>query len=534
MVYNTALNFCRNICLVGKQYSLQLLYRMSRLRSCFKFLYAGIGIDTIHPKYLDPHNDHSDLQCSAGGILANRIHHDRFSQLFVELHDQHRRRIYNCLEFLSDRCGFKTLHDGNEFRFTFKYHLPLGDFMKRLVLTFSLLGFGSLAYGSGSQTALTVSSGTFQAVSMYSNNDGANRQAIVIGDFTSSDTARVDQVTGIRVSLSTSSLTTSGAVNTVSSSTVLAAGSNQIGSISNTGFNVNNSPSVFVATTSVSISGSSNTVRINDGSGNSLTSTGNALDINIKSGSIANTGFNVNNAPTVITSTASVNGSTIAVVNAVGTKLLVTPDSVALPANQSVNLNQVGGSGITLGNNTMANSVPATIASNQSGIPVTSTSTQISGTPTVSISSISGSALSLGNNTMANSLPMTMASNQTPFGVNFSTVGVNQSNTAIVFVSTFANVAASQTGQVLVSTVSATTKICIHEMAVVAGGTATTFVVNDSSSGAITSTFANAANGGEILPWSPVPWACTLVNQALTVTTGPGSTTGVHIVYGKE
>lgn len=80
------------------------------------------------------------------------------------------------------------------------------------------------------------------------------------------------------------------------------------------------------------------------------------------------------------------------------TKLLVTPDSVALPANQSVNMNQVAGSNLgstavvnygstpaavavpgvnafvtnvnANGQNTMANSAPVVIASNQSAVPV--------------------------------------------------------------------------------------------------------------------------------------------------------------------
>lgn len=56
-----------------------------------------------------------------------------------------------------------------------------------------------------------------------------------------------------------------GAYNVVSTNTVLGTGSNAIGSITNTGFNVNNSPAVFLATTSVSINGSSNTVILGAG-----------------------------------------------------------------------------------------------------------------------------------------------------------------------------------------------------------------------------------------------------------------------------
>lgn len=52
------------------------------------------------------------------------------------------------------------------------------------------------------------------------------------------------------------------------------------------------------------------------------------------------------------------------------TKLLVTPDSVALPANQSINLNQVGGAAITLGSKVSASSTPVVIASDQAAISV--------------------------------------------------------------------------------------------------------------------------------------------------------------------
>jgi len=50
-------------------------------------------------------------------------------------------------------------------------------------------------------------------------------------------------------------------------------------------------------------------------------------------------------------------------------KLLVTPDSVALPANQSVNLNQVGAAAITEGQKTMAASIPVVLASDQTTLP---------------------------------------------------------------------------------------------------------------------------------------------------------------------
>ena len=50
-------------------------------------------------------------------------------------------------------------------------------------------------------------------------------------------------------------------------------------------------------------------------------------------------------------------------------RLLVTPDSVALPANQSVNVNQIGGAAVTEGQKTMAASVPVALASDQTTLP---------------------------------------------------------------------------------------------------------------------------------------------------------------------
>lgn len=94
--------------------------------------------------------------------------------------------------------------------------------MLKIVKFFGCLILAYPAWGSGTTANLTVSSGTFQPVSMYSNDDGGNRQAIVIGDFTSSDTVRVDRITGMRVSLSTSALTTSGALLVVSTATTVS------------------------------------------------------------------------------------------------------------------------------------------------------------------------------------------------------------------------------------------------------------------------------------------------------------------------
>lgn len=83
----------------------------------------------------------------------------------------------------------------------------------------------------------------------------------------------------------------------------------------------------------------------------------------------------------VQTSSFGTNGSTIAVVNAGGTKLAVTPDSVALPANQSVNVNQIGGTNVLTGGTNGSLGIGGLAASGaaasgnpvESGLRVTST-----------------------------------------------------------------------------------------------------------------------------------------------------------------
>jgi len=93
----------------------------------------------------------------------------------------------------------------------------------------------------------------------------------------------------------------------------------------------------------------------------------------------------------------------------------------------------------------------------------------------------------------------------------------------------FANIAASQTASSLVAAVTGK-KIRVLSVYAVAGGTATNLTFNSASS-AISALFANAANGGEVLPFSPIGWFETVAAEALTVTTGAGSTTGIGVVY---
>jgi hypothetical protein len=94
------------------------------------------------------------------------------------------------------------------------------------------------------------------------------------------------------------------------------------------------------------------------------------------------------------------------------------------------------------------------------------------------------------------------------------------------------NVAAGQTASELVAAVTGKS-ICVLAVIMVTGATATTAVFNSAST-AVSCLFANAANGGAVLPFNPAGWFATAVGEALTVTTGAGATTGFQIIYTEE
>ena len=93
---------------------------------------------------------------------------------------------------------------------------------------------------------------------------------------------------------------------------------------------------------------------------------------------------------------------------------------------------------------------------------------------------------------------------------------------------TSANVAASATDSELVAAITER-KIRVLAFFCVTGGTATNVTFNSASS-AISPLLANAANGGAVFPYNPEGWFETSSGEALTVTTGAGSTTGIQVV----
>lgn len=96
------------------------------------------------------------------------------------------------------------------------------------------------------------------------------------------------------------------------------------------------------------------------------------------------------------------------------------------------------------------------------------------------------------------------------------------------------SIAASQTDSVLVAAV-AGSKIVVTAFIINQGDTTpSTVTFNSKGSGAGTAIFAGlkyAANGGTSTPPADQGWFATNAGEALTVTTGAGSTSGVGVIY---
>lgn len=92
-----------------------------------------------------------------------------------------------------------------------------------------------------------------------------------------------------------------------------------------------------------------------------------------------------------------------------------------------------------------------------------------------------------------------------------------------------ANVAQSQTASVIVTAVPQKS-IVVTSCFLVAGATATDITFNSNST-ALTSLIADGSNGGAVLNHNPFGWFRTVPGEALTVTTGSGSSTGINVNY---
>lgn len=99
--------------------------------------------------------------------------------------------------------------------------------------------------------------------------------------------------------------------------------------------------------------------------------------------------------------------------------------------------------------------------------------------------------------------------------------------------SAFANVAASQTDSSIVAGRTGM-KVRVYAFFTWAGATATAITFNTKPAGAgsaISPLLAQGANGGGSMGFIQKGWFETGSGQGLTVTTGAGSATGVHVVY---
>ncbi len=144
------------------------------------------------------------------------------------------------------------------------------------------------------------------------------------------------------------------------------------------------------------------------------------------------------NAAVVGTGTAGAPAGNILTVQGVAsmTKLLVTPDSVALPANQSVNVAQINGVATTMGNGVSGTGVQrVTLASDSTGQVTLATGGNTIGALTanqsVNAAQVNGVATSTGNGVSGTGVQrVAIASDNTAFSVNNTQQGTASQNVA--------------------------------------------------------------------------------------------------------
>ena len=202
------------------------------------------------------------------------------------------------------------------------------------------------------------------------------------------------------------------------------------------------------------------------------------------------------------------------------------------------------------GQATSSNSAPVVIASDQSAVAVTTTdggSPAIGATTDTAITtdangSLSGKLRGLikifadvwdGVNHRLNVSTAPLVNTIDTVTSYVATDAVMNGTTTVPPKTAVGNVAQSQTDSVLVASVSGK-KIRVVGVIAQTGSVSTTLVFNSKGSNAgtaISPVFQNGANGGEVMPFNPVGWFDTNAGEALTVTTGAGSTTGVLVRY---
>ena len=132
---------------------------------------------------------------------------------------------------------------------------------------------------------------------------------------------------------------------------------------------------------------------------------------NLDSGSLAPTGGNLvsfGSESQPLTTIASVTGTATLSASNAWAIALATFKTVILPIEGSINLQEVGGAALTLGQNTMANSVPVAIASNQSNVPT-------------NVMQFGGNTVATGTGAGGAGIPRVTVSNDSTVGANSAT-----------------------------------------------------------------------------------------------------------------
>lgn len=312
--------------------------------------------------------------------------------------------------------------------------------------------------------------------------NGNHRQVVVLGDpATNAGVAPVDVTAGLKVDLGTDNDVTiaslplpSGAATSAKQDTGNTSLSSIDGKITavNTGAVVVSSSALpTAAATSTKQSDGTQKTQVVDGSGNVIGATANALDVNIKSGAGSggtaatdNSAFTAGTtsgtpamgfyhatvdtvtdgraATVALTSKRSQHATlhtaagvetgiaaaplqvSLANTGANSNKLLVTPDSVALPANQSVNVSQLAGTTTDTNSGTKsAGTLRVVLATDQPALTnkllVTPDSVALPANQSVNVSQINGVTTLMGNGvTGTGSQRVTIASDNTAFSVN--------------------------------------------------------------------------------------------------------------------
>lgn len=147
---------------------------------------------------------------------------------------------------------------------------------------------------------------------------------------------------------------------------------------------------------------------------------------NITISSMPTTNVSVTGQPLSVN--ASQSGSWFVTSN-VSNTVTVTGSNISIAQLPTItnNVGSFGGTSVTIGQHSMAASLPVVIASDQSAITFTGSNISIAQLPTITnnMGSYGGTATTIGQKTMANSMPVVIASNQGNLGVTLNSVAPN-------------------------------------------------------------------------------------------------------------